>query len=101
MQHPHSGITNVELGDLEGRGNPKLLLGYAGVVGVQEASIDGHFLWSNRQVFNVSRLAIGDPNPTGRQALLVANGSGAITLLDGQDNAEAKSACPGCGSARW
>ena len=102
LQHPHSGITDVELGDLEGRGNPKLLLGYAGVVGVQEASIDGHFLWSNRQVFNVSRLAIGDPNPTGRQALLVADGSGwQLRCWTVREQREAKSACPGCGSARW
>ena len=76
LQNPHSGITDVELGDLTGDGNPKLFMGYAGVVGVQEASLDGHRIWFNRQVYNVSRLAVGETNPNGRRALLVADGSG-------------------------
>ena len=63
LQHPHSGITDVELGDLAGDGGTKLLVSYAGVVGVQEASLDGHRLWSNRQVYNVSRLAIAPAEP--------------------------------------
>jgi hypothetical protein len=84
LQYPHNGITDVELGDLAGDGNPKLLISYAGVVGVQEASLDGHRLWSNRQVYNVFRLAIGGPDPKGRRDLLVVDGSDAMTILDGQ-----------------
>ena len=49
--------------------------------------MDGHRLWFNRQVYNVSRLAVGKTNPNGRRALLVADGSGAITVLNGQGTA--------------
>ena len=48
LKKPHSGIADVELGDLDGDGKLKMYVSYSGVVGVQAVSLDGKRLWANR-----------------------------------------------------
>ena len=59
LKNPHSGIADVELGDLDGDGKLKMYVSYWGVVGVQAASLEGKRLWSNRSLANVIGMAIG------------------------------------------
>ncbi|MEN6457691.1 MAG: redoxin domain-containing protein [Thermoguttaceae bacterium] len=84
LQNPHSGMTDVQLGDLDGRGRLTLFVSYAGLVGVQGVTLDGRRLWSNRTIANVSSLAIAGPNTEGHRALLCANASQSLRTLDAQ-----------------
>jgi len=55
----HAGISDVQLADLDGDGEPEINVGYWGVVGVQNVSLDGTRRWSNRRLAeNVLRLAV-------------------------------------------
>ncbi|MCE5267934.1 MAG: redoxin domain-containing protein [Planctomycetaceae bacterium] len=82
LQHPHSGITDVQFGDLDGSGQLRLFLSYAGVVGVQSATLDGKRLWSNRAAANVSSLAVGTRHKNGPRELLCATGGETLTGID-------------------
>jgi hypothetical protein len=82
LTNPHTGIVDVELGDLDGDGKLKMYLSYFGVVGVQGASLDGKRLWSNRSVSNVFGLAVSPPDAKGRRDLICADASGPLVLLD-------------------
>jgi len=84
LQHPHAGLADVQLGDLEGDGRLKLYVGYWGTVGVQAASLKGERLWANRTLSNVASLAIGPADREGRRELYCANGIGNIAVLDAQ-----------------
>jgi len=74
----------VQLGDLDGSGQLKLLVSYAGVVGVQCATLDGRRVWSNRSIVNVSSLAVSGPAWDKRRELLCANAGTEIIFLDAQ-----------------
>ena len=66
LKNPHSGIADVELGDLDASGRLKMYLGYLGAVGVQAVPLPldgGHRLWSNRSISNVGGLTIGAARP--------------------------------------
>ena len=65
LKKPHSGIADVELGDLDGDGKLKMYVSYLGVVGVQAVSLDGKRLWANRSMSNVGGMAIGGPGREG------------------------------------
>jgi thiol-disulfide isomerase/thioredoxin len=82
LQKPHSGIADVELGDLDGDGKLKMCVSYWGVVGVQGASLEGKRLWTNRSLSNVLSVAIGAPDPKGHRNLYCANISGSLVVLD-------------------
>ena len=84
LEHPHAGISDVRLGDLDGDGKLKMYVSYWGVVGVQGVSLDGSRLWSNRTaVSSVACLAIGDPSSKfGMRELYCADSSGALVILD-------------------
>lgn len=82
LKHPHSGISDVEIGDLDGDGQLKLYISYWGAVGVQAASLEGKRLWSNRQFSNAISLAIGDPNDKGQRSAYCTDTAGAIIVLD-------------------
>ena len=83
LEHPHSGISDVRLGDLDGDGKLKMYVSYWDVVGVQAVSLDGNRLWSNRTaVSSVSCLAIGPPMKLGARELYCADSSGAVVILD-------------------
>jgi len=48
LENKHSGIADVQLGDLDGDGTLEAYVGYWGLVGVQAVSLEGKRLWSNR-----------------------------------------------------
>ena len=83
LQHPHMGIGDVLLGDLDGDGTLKMYVSYWGVVGVQGVSLDGKRLWNNRTAVSyVGCMAIGEAD--GRRELFCTNNIGAIVALDAQ-----------------
>ena len=90
LENPHSGISDVQLGDLEGNGVPKLYVGYWGVVGVQAVSLEGKRLWSNRSIANVIRMAITGPDDQGKRELLCTNNGGTIVDLDAKGQRQAE-----------
>lgn len=87
----HAGIFDVQLADLDGDGQPELNVGYLGVVGVQNVSLDGTRRWSNRSVADVRSLAVSSairsgteqsaPNASGARHLIAA-ASGAVVPID-------------------
>ena len=84
LKNPHSGIADVELGDLDGDGKLKMYVSYWGVVGVQAVSLEGKRLWANRSVSNVIGMAIGTPDAKGRRSLYCTNNMGSLVVLDAQ-----------------
>jgi thiol-disulfide isomerase/thioredoxin len=84
LKKPHSGIGDVQLGDLDGDGKLKMFVSYWGVVGVQAVSLDGKRLWDNRSLSNVMSIAIGAPDDKGHRKLYCANIMGSLVVLDGQ-----------------
>ena len=83
LEHPHSGISDVRLGDLDGDGKLKMYVSYWGVVGVQGVSLDGNLIWRNRTaVSSVACLALGAADTKGRCDLYCADNSGALIVLD-------------------
>lgn len=78
----HAGISDVQLADLDGDGLPELNVGYWGAVGVQNASLEGQRLWSNRSIENVLRLAVDKPDDRDHRKLLCTNGRESIVTLD-------------------
>ena len=92
LKRPHSGLADVELGDLQGDGKLRMYVTYWGVVGVQGVSLDGKRLWANRSLANVIGAAILDSDEKGGRSLCCANNTGVLTLLDaeGQRKGEIK-----------
>jgi thiol-disulfide isomerase/thioredoxin len=86
----HAGLADVQLADLDGDGQPEILAGYWGVVGVQAVSFTGERMWSNRKLENVTRLAISDPADDGRRFVLCVNGRDFITPIDHAGKAQAE-----------
>jgi hypothetical protein len=84
MQKPHSGISDVEIGDLNGDGKLEMYVSYWGVVGVQGVSLDGKRLWGNRSLANVIGLAIGGPDEKNRRKLYCTNNTESIIALDSE-----------------
>lgn len=79
---PHTGIIDVQMGDLEGDGKLKAYIGYNGAAGIQAVGLDGQRLWSNRSLASVLRTAFTPPDEKGRRQLLCASESGNIMVLD-------------------
>ena len=87
LKNPHSGIADVELGDLDGDGRLKMYVGYLGIVGVQALPLppDGaHRLWNNRSLSNVGAMAVGGPDRKGHRDLFCTNNSGSLVVLDAE-----------------
>jgi thiol-disulfide isomerase/thioredoxin len=81
LKNPHSGIADLQLGDLDGDGKVKLYISYWGVVGVQAVSLDGGRLWKNRSaVSDVGCVVIADTEGKGRRELFCASRSGIVVL---------------------
>jgi outer membrane lipoprotein-sorting protein len=81
IKNRHSGIADVQLGDIEGDGTTKLYVGYWGVVGVQEASLKGERTRFNQSLANVSHIAFGLPDAKGVRELFCTNESGSIAAV--------------------
>ena len=84
LENPHSGIADVEIGDLEGDGSLEMYVSYWGVVGIQAVSLEGKRLQSNRSASNVLGMAIGPPNKEGRRELVCTNSTGSLVVFDAQ-----------------
>ena len=84
LKNTHSGIADVELGDLDGDGKLEMYVSYWGVVGVQAVSLEGKRLWANRSLSNVLGMAIGAPDEKGRRNLYCTNSTGSLVVLDAQ-----------------
>lgn len=82
LKNPHTGIIDVELGDLSGDGVLKAYVGYYGAAGVQEVARDGNRLWTNRLLSSVARTAFTTPGADGRRELVCASESGKLAILD-------------------
>ena len=94
IENPHSGIADVELGDLDGDGVPKMYVGYWDVVGVQAVTLEGKRIWSNRSISNVARMAFTDPDADGRRLLLCANNTGTLVELDAKSQRQGEISVP-------
>ena len=90
----HAGLSDVQLADLDGDGQPEILAGYWGVVGVQAVSLEGERKWSNR-LENVTRLAISDPEKDGRRRVLCVNGRDFIMPIDHDGKSQSEIRVPG------
>lgn len=79
----HAGISDVQLADLDGDGEPEINIGYWGQVGVHNVSLTGVRRWSNRSVEEVLGLAISAKDPENHRRLLVTQqGRGSIVPID-------------------
>ncbi|MBS0211302.1 MAG: redoxin domain-containing protein [Planctomycetes bacterium] len=80
-----TGIADVQFGDLDGDGQPELNVGYFGVVGIHNVTLDKRQRhWSNRSVANVFGLAVVGPDISHRRQLWCANEQGTIAVIDHQ-----------------
>ncbi len=94
LENPHSGIADVELGDLDGDGAPKMYVGYWDVVGVQAVTLEGKRIWANRSISSVARMALTEPDADGRRLLLCANSKGTLVELDAKGQRQAEISVP-------
>ncbi|MCE9606911.1 MAG: redoxin domain-containing protein [Planctomycetia bacterium] len=79
----HAGISDLQMGDLDGDGRPEIVVGYWGVVGVQAISLDGIRQWSNRKLpENVQRLALTGPDKDGKRLVLCTTGLMTLAVLN-------------------
>ncbi len=82
LENPHTGIADVQLGDLDGDGTIEALVGYWGVVGIQNVSLEGQRLWGDRSVTDVLQIALDEPDPQGQRRLVCSNRTGSLALFD-------------------
>jgi thiol-disulfide isomerase/thioredoxin len=94
IEHPHSGIADVELDDLDGDGVPKLYISFWSVIGVRAVTLEGKPIWSNRSVSNVVRMAVTGADADGRRDLLCTNNKGTLVELDAKGQRQAEISVP-------
>ncbi len=95
LENKHSGIADVQFGNLQGDGTLRLYVGYWGVVGVQAVSLEGERLWSNRSVADVLQIAVTGPDAQGRRNLLCTNNSGSLAIIDAEGKRLGEITVPG------
>ncbi len=78
----HPGIFDLQLTDLDGLGQLRLLVSYLDVVGVQCVSLQGQRIWSNRSLRDVFSMAITEPAADGKRLVLCANSQGTLASLN-------------------
>jgi peroxiredoxin len=75
----HDGISDAEMGDLDGDDTPEIVVAYRGSVGVQAATLEGKRLWRDRSLGSVIDVALGPPAPAGeRRDVLCVTGAGRL-----------------------
>ncbi|MBN1591323.1 MAG: redoxin domain-containing protein [Pirellulales bacterium] len=94
LTHPHAGIGDVQIADLDGNGSLEICVGYRGVVGVKAVSPRGEILWSERSFGNILKMAVGGPETGGRR-LFATNDRIALVTFDGQGKVAGKLDLPG------
>jgi peroxiredoxin len=86
----HAGISDVQLADLDGDGEPEINIGYWGQVGVHNVSLKGVRRWSNRSIEEVLGLAVSAADPQKHRRLLVTQNRGSIVPInyEGREDAD-------------
>jgi thiol-disulfide isomerase/thioredoxin/outer membrane lipoprotein-sorting protein len=85
----HPGVADVQLAPAGGAGEPRLLVGYWGGVGVQGVGLNGLRQWSQRSLDQVVQLALlrNKPDaPVASLELWCTSNRGTITVLDADGN---------------
>jgi outer membrane lipoprotein-sorting protein len=76
-------VGDIQVADVDGDGADDILVGYRGIHGVHLVARDGQRRWTNRAVFEVSRLAVA-PGEDGQTAMLVGSPEALTAVLDSQ-----------------
>jgi peroxiredoxin len=84
LENRHAGLSDVELGDLNGDGVLKAYVGFAGPVGVKCVSLQGRPIWSCRTLFNIGNVVPGPANAQGQSDLYCVNDFSSVAVLDSQ-----------------
>ncbi|MGO9110600.1 MAG: redoxin domain-containing protein [Thermoguttaceae bacterium] len=82
LENRNPGLTDVELGDLDGDGKIKAYVGFGGSVGVKCVSPQGKLIWSCRNLFNVGRVLPGPANAQGHRELFCISDANSLATLD-------------------
>ena len=97
MENRNPGLTDVELGDLEGDGRIKAYVGFGGSVGVKCVSLQGTPIWSCRSLFNVGRVLPGPANAQGHRDLFCISDANSLAILDATGQLRDAARVPGEG----
>jgi outer membrane lipoprotein-sorting protein len=74
-------VGDIQVADSDGDGTDEIFVGYRGIHGVHLVARDGRRRWTNRAVFEVSRLAVA-PGEDGQTAMLVSSPEGLTAVID-------------------
>ncbi len=97
LENRNPGLTDVELGDLEGDGKIKAYVGFGGSVGVKCVSLQGTPIWSCRSLFNVGRVLPGPANAQGHRDLFCIADANSLAILDATGQLRDAARVPGEG----
>jgi len=78
QEQPHDGVQEAILADLNDDGTPELYVGFWGLVGLHQVSMDGKRSAGDRQVAPVLSMALTAPNEVGWKKLLVTGMKGPV-----------------------
>lgn len=82
------GLTDVQLSDLNGDGQPELNVAFWGAGGIHNVALDGTRAWHNQALDLVYRLAATEPDAEGKRSLIATNRQGTLVTLapDGKES---------------
>lgn len=75
------GITDVQLADLNGDGQPELNVAFWGAGGIHNVALDGARNWHNQALELVYRLAVTGADADGKRSMLATNRQGTLVSL--------------------
>jgi hypothetical protein len=75
-------VADAQLADLDGDGQPEMLVSYWGVVGVQGATLEGQRAWANKSLEHVFRIAVTGEDAKGQRRLLCTHSQGTLASMD-------------------
>jgi hypothetical protein len=79
---PHEGLHAVEIADLEDDGTPELYVGYWSLNGVQEVTLEGKRVYSNRVVPTVLSIVATPKNEVGWRKIIVSGDRGYLYRMN-------------------
>lgn len=75
------GLTDAQLADLNGDGQPELNVAFWGAGGIHNVALDGTRTWHNQSLDLVYRLAVAGPDAAGKRSLVATNRQGTLVTL--------------------